>query len=419
MTKRIIKRFIQSVRDTCLIFVDEMENVFCDQGVLIFFILVPIGYPLLYSWLYTSEALKDVPTVFVDDSHSFLSRQFIRNCDANEGIKVYAIASNMNEAHEIQAKQKCHGIVYIPSDFERKVRRGEQTTVSFFADLSGMLYYKGIYAGLVDVSMSMGKDILVNKLGALSITKRDAELNTEPIKYDAVALFNPQGGYGSFLIPAVLMLIIQQTMLLGIGLSAGTAREKNKYRELVPVKRHYHGIYRIIIGKALCYFTVYAVMAPYITMAVPRLFHFIQLATPSTILAIVIPYILSCTFFGMTLSGLVRYRENVILLVLFTSVPFLFLSGVSWPSNMIEGFWKGMSVLFPSTFGINAFVKVNSFGASLADINFELVGIWIQMVAYFITAVGVYWYRINISRTHAMARFNMMRKRQIVKEVEK
>ena len=49
-------------------------------------------------------------------------------------------------------------------------------------------------------------------------TERQDEISTAPIEYEDISLFNPQDGFASFLIPAVLILIIQQTLLLGIGL---------------------------------------------------------------------------------------------------------------------------------------------------------------------------------------------------------
>ena len=365
----MISRIKQAITDLCFIFVQELKNVFKDEGVLIFFILVPLGYPLLYGWIYNNEGVKDVPTAFVDDSHSFLSREFIRKCDATDGVKVAAVCANMEDAKEMQRRQECHGIVYIPSDFATKINRKEQTNVKFFADMSGMLYYKAIFAALTDISLEMGKEIQISR--STDYTNRDDELTTAPIRMEPVQIFNPQGGYGSFLLPAVLVLIIQQTLLLGIGLSAGTARESNRYNELVPVKRHKSGTFRIVFGKSLCYFSIYMLVTLYIVLVVPRVFHYIQLADARELVGILLPYVLASIFFGMTLSCLVRYRENVMLLVLFTSVPMLFLSGVSWPGSSIAGFWKGVSYLFPSTFGINGFVKINSFGASLEDVKTE------------------------------------------------
>ena len=398
----MISRIKQAITDLCFIFVQELKNVFKDEGVLIFFILVPLGYPLLYGWIYNNEGVKDVPTAFVDDSHSFLSREFIRKCDATDGVKVAAVCANMEDAKEMQRRQECHGIVYIPSDFATKINRKEQTNVKFFADMSGMLYYKAIFAALTDISLEMGKEIQISR--STDYTNRDDELTTAPIRMEPVQIFNPQGGYGSFLLPAVLVLIIQQTLLLGIGLSAGTARESNRYNELVPVKRHKSGTFRIVFGKSLCYFSIYMLVTLYIVLVVPRVFHYIQLADARELVGILLPYVLASIFFGMTLSCLVRYRENVMLLVLFTSVPMLFLSGVSWPGSSIAGFWKGVSYLFPSTFGINGFVKINSFGASLEDVKTEYQALWLQTGIYFFTACMVYWRQINLARTIARAR---------------
>ena len=78
-------------------------------------------------------------------------------------------------------------------------------------------------------------------------------------------------GFAAFLIPAVLVLIIQQTLLLGIGLSAGTAREQNRFRDLVPINRHYNGTLRIVMGKGLSYFMVYSLVSVYILCVVPWL----------------------------------------------------------------------------------------------------------------------------------------------------
>ena len=395
-------RIKQAISDLSFIFVQELKNVFRDEGVLIFFILVPLGYPLLYGWIYNNEGIKDVPTAFVDESHSFLSREFIRKCDATDGIQVAAVLGNLEDAREMQRRQDCHGIVYIPSDFGTKINLKEQTNVKFFADMSGMLYYKAIFAALTDVSLDMGREIQISR--STDFTDRDDELTTAPVRMEAVQIFNPAGGYGSFLLPAVLVLIIQQTLLLGIGLSAGTARESNRYNELVPVKRHNNGMFRIVFSNSLCYFAIYLLVTVWITLAIPRIFNFIQLAPARELIGILLPYVLASIFFGMTLSCIVRYRENVMLLVLFTSVPLLFLSGVSWPGSAISGMWKGVSYLFPSTFGINAFVKANSFGASLEDVRFEYQALWIQAAVYFFTACIVYWRQINMARVNTLGR---------------
>jgi ABC-2 type transport system permease protein len=237
---------------------------------------------------------------------------------------------------------------------------------------------------------------------ASSITVRDEEISALPLDYGDVALFNPQGGYGSSVLPAVLMLILQQTLVLGIGLSAGTAREANPHRNLIPVAdvRYSHPL-PIVLGKFMCYLMIYAVMGTWLCAAIPRMFHFPQLATWTSLLALMMPFVIACIFFGMVMSCMVKYRENVMLLVVFISVPLLFMSGVSWPQSNIPGMWQGVSWLFPSTFGARAFVRLNTMGATVADVATELRILWMQAGAYFILAICLYRYQIY--RVHRAA----------------
>ena len=385
----------EALQDACYIWRQEMRQVVKDEGVLIFFIIVPIVYPILYSWIYNNETVREVPVVVVDDSHSSLSRKFIRMCDASPDVKVAFYAQDMEEAKSLVSRQIAKGIYYIPSEFDNEVNRLQQGVISVYCDMSLMLAYKAIFQTAQMVSMQMGSEIKT-KLGG-RYTHQEEVIAAKPLDFAEVPIFNPSGGYGSFILPAVLMLILQQTLVLGIGLSAGTAREENRYGLLIPVSRHYHGMFRIVLGKALCYFMIYAVMGAWLVAGVPYLFSFPQLASWQTLLVIMLPYILACIFFGMAVSCMVKYRENVMLLMVFISVPLLFMTGVSWPQSNIPGVWQGVSWLFPSTFGVKAYVRLNSMGASLGDVLTEYRILWLQAGLYFCLALAVYRYQIHLA----------------------
>lgn len=165
------------------------------------------------------------------------------------------------------ARQLAYGIIYIPADFSDNIARMKQTQVTLYSDMSGLLYYKALLTANTNVSLSMNVDIKAARAG--NTTNRQDEITQYPIAYQDVAIYNPQNGFASFLIPAVLMLIIQQTLLLGIGLGAGTARERNSFHDLVPINRHYHGTLRIVMGKGLCYYMIYALVSVYMLCVVP------------------------------------------------------------------------------------------------------------------------------------------------------
>ena len=401
------------LEDAAYIWRQEIKQVFRDEGVLIFCIIVPLAYPLLYSWIYNNEVVHEVPVVVVDQSHSQLSRQFVRMCDASPDVKIISYAEDLDDAQSLVSRQIVKGIYLIPSDFSTKINRMEQAVISVYCDMSLMLTYKAIYMTSMQVSQAMGAEIQKKVSG--NYTDREDAITTRPMDFEDVPAFNPAGGYGNFIIPGVLMLILQQTLVLGIGLAAGTARERNRYSDLVPINRCYSGVYRIICGKALCYLMVYAVMSAWLTMIVPRIFSFITLIQWQDLLALMVPYLLACVFFGMTVSCLVHYRENVMLLMVFISLPLLFMTGVSWPQSNIPGAWQGVSWLFPSTFGVRAFVRMNTMGGVLSDVVPEIRCLWIQAAAYFGFACIVYGIEKRCTYRHAQERLEVLRKKREIR----
>lgn len=403
--QRILHFVKEGVTDIFIIWQQELKTVFRDQGILIFFLLVPLGYPLLYAYIYTSETVRKVPIAVVDMNHSDLSKDFIRRVGAAPDVKVKSHCSNLGEAKRLVEQQQAYGILYIPSSFQRDIENGKQTYVSIFCDMSGMLYYKAILTTATNVSLDINKAIKIKKLGYS--TARQEDINAKPLLYKDIALFNPSMGFASFLIPAVLILIIQQTLLLGVGLSAGTDRERNSYLSLNSVFKHRNGMFRIVGGKSLAFFTIYAVMTPYVLGLVPRMFHLVQAGAVQTLAAFILPYLLSCIFFAMTCTVAFKHRENCILFFVFTSVPLLFISGVSWPGSAIPDFWRYVSWLFPSTFGINGYIRINTMGATLKDVLFEYRGLWIQTGVYFITACLAYRYNIILSKRRALDEYRL------------
>ena len=409
----IFRKIFKWLEDAAYVWRFEMRQVIRDEGVLLFCLVVPVAYPLLYSWIYNNEVVHEVPVVVVDQSHSHQSRQFIRMCDASPEVRVACYAADLDDAQSLVSRQVVKGIYFIPEDFATHLNRLEQGTVSVYCDMALMLTYKAIYQTAMAVSQQMGSEIQKKLSG--NYTVREDLVTTSPLEVEDVPMFNPQGGYGTSILPAVLILIVQQTLVLGIGLAAGTARERNRYSDIIPVHRCYSSVGRILFGKALCYSMVYAVMGTFLILVVPRIFNFLQLAVWQDLLWLMIPYTLACVFFGLTVSCLVHYRENVMLLVVFLSLPLLFLSGISWPQSAIPGYWQGVSWLFPSTFGIRAYSRLNSMGGTFGDVIFEVRALWALVVFYLILAYIVYSFEMSQTRQHAQERLAHLRKKREVR----
>ncbi|MDH6305117.1 ABC-2 type transport system permease protein [Parabacteroides sp. PF5-5] len=394
MNKESRLRYIikEGIQDSFHIWKEELKNVFKDTGVMIFFFLVPLAYPVLYAFIYDNEVVREAKMVVVDQSDSYLSREFTRRVNATPDVQVVAVCSDMAEAKRMLDEKKAYGILLFPSEFSKDLHTGKQTKVSLYSDMSSLLFYKAFLLSATEVSLDLGKELTARNNPASTDELQQIVLN--PIPYESVTMFNSQSGFASFLVPAILILVIQQTLILGIGMLGGTARERNRFHSLVPIARHYNGTLRIVFGKSLAYILLYAVVCLWVLAIVPRLFSLPQVGEPWDVLLFILPYLFACIFLSMTLSGFMTTRESPMLVFVFTSLILLFISGVSWPLASVPPFWKAFGYLFPSTPGIQGFIRINSTGATLSEVAAEYRLLWIQAGFYFITACIIYRYQI-------------------------
>lgn len=378
-----IKTFLADILCTACA---EARAIIRDEGVLLFVVALPLFYPILYSWIYNNEVTHEVPVAVVDASHSSTSREFVRRYDASPDVRVAYFCNSLDEARRLVASQEVNGIVYLPEDMDTRLNRMQPATVSIYCDMSLMLAYKAIYSTATSVAGIMNSRIQIRLSG--NATDREDQISTQPLKYEEVPMFNPTGGYGNFILPGVLALILQQTLLLGIGMLYATRNERRQ--PFAPAcgtaVGHAFGWFRLMTGRTLCFLLLYSMLTAYVLLAIPKMFSFVQLLHPGDLVAFVLPYLLACMFMSMSLGAVLRQREDVMLVVVFTSVPLLFMSGVSWPQSNIPAFWRAAACLFPSTFGIQGFVKLNTMGAVITDIAPECKALWIQAGVYFCIA---------------------------------
>ena len=424
-------------------FRNTLRDIFTDGGLIIFLLVVPVIYPIIYAFIYNEEVVRDVPVVVVDGDHSRLSRDFVRRLDASPDVEVVAQANSLVEAQSLVRHRKAYGVVSLPSQMNRDLQRGTPVRVQVYCDMSGMLYYKAVLATTTDVALQTNARIKVSRIPGA--TQRQEQITTAPLTYEHVALYNPQSGFASFLLPAVLVLILQQTLILGVGMEAGTRRERMERTHGFPAtddlsldaaallkasdEAHQEEVKRqreaaesavargevsevkirwfhpnhprrrdapwralsSLLGRSTAYLAIYIPVAAFVLGVVPRLFHFPQLVELSGLALFILPYLLAAVMFAITLSALAHQRESIILIIVFTSVPMLFLSGVSWPASAIPWYWKTLGAFIPSTPAINGFVRLSSMGASLPEVVREWHHLWWLAGGYTLTAWWGTW----------------------------
>lgn len=330
---------------------NEFRTIFTDAGVVLILVLALIIYATVYSMAYGAQVLRNVPIGVVDECRTPTSRSLIETFNAGPNTYVAYNPTSMEEAKDLFFKRKIYGVVYIPSDYEEKLLGGLQANVAIYADASYFLMYRQVFQEVVTSIGATGAMVEFQRLIAKGANLPQAQATTQPVIYQSHNLFNPYLGYGTFVMPAIIMVIIQQTMLIGIGMIGGTWREFGLYRKLCPPDRKRMSTLPIVLGKALVYGMIYSVTTFYILGLHYRLFHYPMNGATGTIVVFMLAYMAACIALGIAISTLFRYRENSLLLLLWTSIPLLMLSGVSYPREGIPDWLFNLGQIFPSSHG--------------------------------------------------------------------
>jgi len=365
---------------------DEYKNIFKDSGVITLFILAVFAYPLIYSFAYNNELTKDVPVVVVDQSRSDLSRKFISMLDATFEVNVVEKTSNFNEGIDSFEKGDTRGVILIPKDFEKKILNFETATISLYADAAYMIIYKQVLVASTYTVGTLSAGIEILRRTAKGSQLERSYIDRDPLPIETYALYNPKGGYATYLMPAVLLLILQQTLLLGIGLIGGTLKERGTNNYIIKVGSSFKGATIIAIGKSMAYFTIYFLNTLYVFVIIPRLFSIPMRTGYAEMFVFLIPYLFSGIFLGLTISTFFKKREHALMVLVFASIPFIFLSGFSWPVDAMPEWQVLLSYLVPSTHAIKGLVAMTQRGAEFSDVFNYWISIWMLILLYLVSS---------------------------------
>lgn len=379
------------LKDALGIFNLELGRLLRDGGVMIIFIVAGFLYPILYNFVYRNGVLEDTPIAVVDDAGCTDSRRMIREMDATREIEIAYRCTDMEEARELFRDRRVNGIIYFPSDFGDRLANKETAVFSIYADMSSFLYYKNLLMGSEFVMLNEINGIKVERYRFDGLTDQQADASVNTVLYDDVNPYNRAFSYSIFLISAILMLIIQQVMFYGMSMSVGTMREENRSFASLPDTLKGRGVGRVVLGRGAVYWLIFMVIGIYVTTIVPAMFGFPQRGNFWEIMVLLAIFVTVCVFFCMTWSTLVTRRESAFILFLFMSPVCIFLTGCSWPTTAFPAFWKWFSYLFPSTFGCQSFIDLNTAGADLEIVAPQLKALCLQGIVYFVLAcVAVY-----------------------------
>lgn len=375
-----MKKICNYFREIFMVWCREFKLVFHDPGIILFITFLPLAYPVVYSLIYNPELVKEVPMVVVDNDRTPLSRELVRRLDACDQVWVRGYAADLPEARRAMDSHKCFAILEIPSGMERKVGNAETAPAVMYADMTLLLRYRGFLVASTDVMMDMGSEILmqdINEVAPLAGTIATGD----PLPINNVSMGNIRNGFDSFIMPGVIILILQQCLVLAIGMAGGARRERASLIGYNPHNNATH-VSATMAGVTLCYFALLFVPAIYMIHYVPLIFKFPMEGSVWEEIVFILPLMLASIGMGFVFQGFVTERESVFVSWVVTSLIFLLLSGLIWPHYDMPVVWKFLADLCPATWGVEGFIKMNANGTSLSQVAYEYKALWISAAGW-------------------------------------
>ena len=400
--ERLIGFFERLYDDISFVARIEFKNIFNDKGVMAVFFGAMLLYPLLYAYTYSKEVVKEIPVAVVDQSHSAMSRQLIRMLNQTEQVKVVEHLTGLEEAEKEFYYGRIRGIMLIPSDFEKKILRGEQTTVSAYCDASYFMLYKQVYKGVVLAAGTMSAGVEIKRLEAKGLSESAAKNFRDPVPCINYPLFSPAGGYASYAMPAIFLVLLQQTLMMGIGILGGTALERGSYRYLISKEIHSRGVLAILIGKLTPYFVLYSIHGIYLFGILFKIFGYSQRGNIISLAYFLFTYLLSVMAMGFAITPFFKHRETAIATIMSMSLPFVLSARFSWPSESIPAVIKFLAAFVPSTSGISGFLKITQMGASIQGVRGDLATLWGLVALYGTFSMIMIWRILGHHRRRPM-----------------
>lgn len=358
----------------------ELNAIFTNPALL----FTVFGGVLIYSFLYPLPYSQQLPreqlVTVVNHDKSQISRELIRMIDATPQVKVQQYAQSIGEARSQLETGEVHGLLVIPEHFNRDLLLGKSPVLAYAGDASYFLVYGTIVEGMATAGGTLGAKVKVARMVMSGDNIALASDQYSAIKLNTRPVFNPSMGYVNYVVPAVFVLILHQTLLIAVAMLGGG---QNEYR-LQGGTGYWlrYPAWKIIIVRGLLMMAIYLPLTAYYFGYSFESLGISRLASMSDLLAMTVPFLLAVVFAGMVIGQLIPRRELATVIVLISSIPLIFTAGFIWPPSAIPDVLNHIAQIAPATPAINGFVRLNQMGASFEQVIGWWGQLWLQVVVF-------------------------------------
>lgn len=353
----------------------ELVAIFKNPAILLTVFGGVIFYSFLYPLPYAQQIPRELEVVVVNLDNSQMSRSLERMVDASPQVQLSGRAHSLAEAQRMFVEDSLAGIMLIPENFYRDLLQNKRPTLSFAGDASYFLVYGTVLEGMAGAGQTLAAQVKVTRMVMSGQSMTLASEQYSAIKLNIFSAFNETLGYVNYVIPAIFILILHQTLLMGAGILGGGQNE-----DLVAEKGDDYWLraaaWKLLLVRGSLFVAIYWLLCIYYFGFTFSFYGISHLADFSQLNLLILPFLLSSTFLGIVLGFILPRRELATLLVLLSSMPLIFASGFIWPVSAVPEGLVQASQFIPVIPAMNGFLRLNQMGAEFVDIMVYWKQLW-------------------------------------------
>ena len=357
-------------------FAAEWRRVLAIPGAFILLVVAPLVYGVFYPQPYLNQILRKIPIAVVDNDLSELSRRIVQTLDASGAVKVAISVDTLPQARAALDRGEVFAVVGIPPETERDLLKGTTVHIPVYADATYLFIFRTLGNGIAVAINTLSAELAAGGARTDGSLVKATLASVSPVDILLQPIFNPVGGYGSYIVPAAFVLILQQLLLIGASLLT-----------VVALAQPSGGAFASVLGRGVAHLTIYLPALALYFIVLPRFYGFSTLGQPLQLFALAALFALATSFMGQAAGAWFKHPETPTVIFLGISIPQLFLTGFSWPREAIPKSVQAVGYIFPSDFAIDGIVRINQLGASLWEVVRDWRGLWGLAVIYFALAV--------------------------------
>lgn len=358
----------------------ELSAIFSNQSILFTVFGGVLIYSFLYPLPYSQQLPREQKVAVVNLDNSQLSRQLERMVDATPQIKLVAHPASEDEAKTLLNNGHVEGLLVIPEHFARDLLLGKSPTLAYAGDAAYFLIYGSVVEGLATAGGTLGAKAKVTRMVTSGENIALASQQYSAIKLSMQPVFNPTMGYINYVVPAVFILILHQTLLIAVALLGGGQNEY--YRAGKTGYWLQFSAWKVMVVRGSLFLLIYLPLVMYYFGFSFSYYQINRLAAISDLLAMTVPFLLAVISLGMIIGQLIPRRELATVVVLMSSFPLVFSAGFIWPTSAIPAPINALAQLVPAAPAINGFLRLNQMGADFSQVGHYWLQLWVQAVIY-------------------------------------